>query len=383
METDSTIDYFEQTIIFNSPDGPVNVTLPILDQQYLYNLQICINYGSQIGASIAILIALLLLSKPDRRLSAIMILNTCSLIFNIIRNILQCLFFTGPYGELYAQFTGDFSHVGNQQLAISVTATVFTSLLQVCVEASLYMQARVVCITLHEVHKRVVLSISAFVASIAIGLRFAYMVKNDISIMEEASSGELIPLGHAVNITTSISIIWFSAVFVTKLAFALHQRKKMGIKQFGHMQILLIMGCQTLIVPGTSQLHHTASKSNTDVVVFSILQYFAFPAASSNALTACAVFLPLSSLWASASVNSNSRGNRISISDFPLGSRSTKTGYKAKPDPLESTHTTTTIRFSGSTSQLYSPKDSSTQQVQDDLEKQGLTDTAHFISGKG
>ena len=252
MADNSSPDYFQQSITFASPSGPVNVTLPTIDDYNLYNLQLCINYGAQIGASIAMLIVLLLLSKPDKRLSVIMILNCCSLTFNVIRNVLQCLYFTGPFSEIYAQFTGDFSHVQAKEMAVSVAARIFTLLLQVCVELSLYLQARVVCVTLHKLYRQLTLVFSAFVATLAVAVRLAYMVQNDKLIVEEVRPVGLAELGSAANITTCISIIWFCTIFVTKLGVALHQRWKMGLRQFGPMQILIIMGCQTLLVPGTS-----------------------------------------------------------------------------------------------------------------------------------
>ena len=250
MSINATSDYFQQSITFDSPDGLVNATLLAIDDYNSYNLQICINYGSQIGASIAMLIVLLLLSKPDKRLSVIMVLNYCSLIFNIIRYVLQCLYFTGPFVELYAHFAGDWSHVKTKNVAISVTSTVFTLLLQVSVELSLYLQARVVCVTLRKLYQHLVLGSSAVVAIVAVAFRFAYMVENDKTIVEEVSPRGLIFLGNATNITTCISIVWFCMIFVTKLGVALRQRKKMGLQQFGPMQILIIMGCQTLIIPG-------------------------------------------------------------------------------------------------------------------------------------
>ena len=224
--------------------------LRVIDDMNLYNVKICINYGSQIGASIATLIVLLLLVRPDKRLSTIMVINTLSLILNIVRNVLQCLFFTGPWMELYAALIGDFSHVHMTDYAISITATVFTLLLQVCVELSLCLQVRVVCVTLRDLYQHIILAISAFIALVAIGCRFAYMIENDKYIVTAQFPTGLLKLGMAANYTTAITIFWFSAVFVIKLGFALRQRAKMGLRQFGPMQILFIMGCQTLVIPG-------------------------------------------------------------------------------------------------------------------------------------
>ena len=246
----STSDYFQQSITFNSPDGPVAVPLTEIDDWLMYVVQVCVNYGSQIGASIVTLLALLLLSKPDKRFSAIMIINCLSLAFNIIRNVIQCVYFSGPFAEIYAHYTGDYRRVRISDTAMSVAGTVFTLLLQISVESSLFLQVRVVCVTLRRSYQRVILTISAIAALLAIGFRFAYVVENNKLIVAQIPSVRLEWLGSTTSIVTSVSISWFCAVFVGKLAFALHQRKKLGLGQFGPMQILIIAGFQTLIIPG-------------------------------------------------------------------------------------------------------------------------------------
>ncbi|KAL9097982.1 MAG: hypothetical protein Q9163_006262 [Psora crenata] len=347
MATNSTADPFEQSFTLVSPIiGPFNVSLVDINDFNLYNIEICINYGAQIGASIAILLLLLLLTKPDKRLSAILIVNTFSLIFNIIRNVLQCVRFTGPWTNTYAFFADDYSRIHTKDYAIPIASTVFTFLMQICVETSLYMQVRVVCVTLRELYRRVILAVSAVIALLAIGFRFAYMVENDKAIVALVPTASLYWLGSATNITTSISIFWFCAVFVTKLGFALHQRRKLGIGQFGPMQILFIMGCQTLIIP----------------------------AMSSNALTSVAIFLPLSSLWASASIDNRAsalKESRTVMAKYPSGSSEPTAYRKANSGTVSPAHTATTLHGSGRGSNPSSP---SQHQFYSDLEKQGTGD---------
>ena len=243
---------------------PVNVSIPQLDEFVLYGVQISINYGSQIGASVVLLIVLLLLTKVEKRTSPIFLINTLSLLFNLVRNVLLCLFFTSAFNESYAYFAGDYSRVPQGDYANSITATVFEVLTLISIEASLCLQVRVVCITLRRMYRLAIFILSAAIALVAIGLRMVYTVKNDILILQTVPLDSLYSLGSATNIATSISICWFSAVFVIKLGFALRTRRKLGLGQFGSMQIIFIMGCQTLIIPGTSpQLDFSWSPTDT------------------------------------------------------------------------------------------------------------------------
>lgn len=246
-----TFDPFQQNFTLYMSDGtPVNISIPQLDEFVLYGTQISINYGVQIGASIVLFIVMLLLTRPEKRTSAIFVVNTLSLVFNITRNVLFCLFFTGAFNESYAYFTGDYSRVPRGDYASSVTATVFELLTLISIETSLCLQVHVVCITLQRKYRLTILALSAAIGLAAIGLRFWYMAKNAILIIQTMPLDSLYSLGSATNIATSISICWFSAVFVIKLGIALRTRSKLGLGQFGSMQIIFIMGCQTLIVPG-------------------------------------------------------------------------------------------------------------------------------------
>ena len=260
MSSTAPFDPFGQSFtLLLSDSTPFNLSIPDLDDFVLYNVQICINYGAQLGGSLVLLIVLLLLTKPDKRLSPIFIINSISLILNVIRNVLQCLYFTGPFSKVYAYFGQDYSRVPRSAYAISVTATMLTFLLLACVEASLILQVRVVCVTLPRVQRRVMFMLSNLIALIAIGFRFALSVENVHYIVSLLYLSNLKWLESASNITTTISICWFSSVFVSKLAFALNERRKLGLSRFGPMQIIFIMGCQTLIVPGMCSISYINS----------------------------------------------------------------------------------------------------------------------------
>ena len=251
----SPFDPFEQQFTFVLGDGnQLNVTIPDLDEFVLYNVQICINYAAQLGGSFILLVVLLLLTKADKRRSPIFIINSMSLVINVIRNVLQCLFYTGPLSETFAYFSQDYSKVPGSAYATSVAATVLTFLLLVCVEISLILQVHVVSVTLKKNYRRAIMMTSYLIATMAIGFRLALCAENSRYIVSLGDITRLNWLKSAANITTSISICWFSGVFIIKLALALNERRKLGLAYFGPMQIIFIMGCQTLVIPGTYEL---------------------------------------------------------------------------------------------------------------------------------
>ena len=248
----TSFDPFAQSFTLSMSDGtPFNVSMPELDDFILYNVQISINYASQLGGSLILLIVLLLLTKPDKRQSAIFIFNCLSLVINVIRNVIQCVYFTGPFSEVYAYFGQDYSRVTTSDYATSIAGTVLTTILLVCVEVSLILQVRVVCVTLRSIYRKAISIFTMLNALIAIGFRLALCIQNAKAIAQAQSEFSLHWLGSASNIAFTISICSVCAVFVIKLGIALDQRKKLGLDQFGPMKALFIMGCQTLFVPGT------------------------------------------------------------------------------------------------------------------------------------
>lgn len=254
MPSTPPFDPFSQSFtLLLSDSTPFNLSIADLDDFVLYNVQICINYGAQLGGSLILLIVLLLLTKPEKRLSPIFILNSISLTLNVIRNVLQSLYFTSPFSEVYAYFGQDYSRVPRSAYATSVAATMVTFVLLACIEISLILQVRVVCVTLQKLHRQAIFMLSNVIALMAVGFRFALSVENARYIISLNYLTELKWLESAANITASISICWFCAVFVTKLAFALIERRTLGLSRFGPMQIIFIMGCQTLIIPGMLQ----------------------------------------------------------------------------------------------------------------------------------
>ena len=250
----TTFDPFQQTFTLQNTSGsPFNVSLGDLDGFRLFGSQECIVMGVQIGACAILLIILILLTKPDKRTSAIFVLNSLALMFDIIRCVLESVYWTGPFVSTYAYLGQDFSQVPTGVYAQQVIGTVCTLLLQLCVEISLCIQAYVVCVNIRRTYRRGIIVISVLIALAALSVRFALMIENDIYIVKAEQESGLGLLDDAANITTTICICWFCAIFVGKLGFALRERKKLGMEQFGPMQIIFIVGCQTLLIPGKHQ----------------------------------------------------------------------------------------------------------------------------------
>ncbi|PWY87482.1 mating-type alpha-pheromone receptor PreB [Aspergillus heteromorphus CBS 117.55] len=325
----SDFDPYTQNVTFHSVAGNLfEVNVQDIDMYMQYGIRICINYGAQLGASIILFVILLLLTRPEKRRSCVFILNCCALLFNVGQLVCQVLYFTSPFMRVYSYFAGDFSQVPLSAYINSVTATVFTTLLMISIETSLVLQVQVVCANFRRRYRHILLTISLAIATIPVGFRMALMVENDILIMGAQPSLSTMALQSNENITVTTSICFFCAIFIAKLGYAIRQRRKLGVRDFGPMKVIFIMGCQTLVIPA----------------FLSILQYIlVVPALSSNVITIVTISLPLSSIWAgvtldnphdrSGSASSPRRNlwNMLSFSNFLDTRQTSSTTHSMKP----------------------------------------------------
>ena len=251
MGSNGSFDPFAQNItLLDQTGAPFNITIGDLDDFYLYSVQICINYAAQLGGSLVLLVAMALLTRPEKRLSPIFVLNGIALAANFVRLLLLCLFYTGPLSEPYAYFAFDYSRVPPSAFYTSVTAETMTLVTLILVEISLLLQVQVVCITVAKVYRYSILAVSIIIGTLAVGFRLALCIVNNIYIMELGDPTSFQWLDRASIIVTTISVCWFCLAFVTKLGLALLQRKRLGLRRWSPMHVLFIMGCQTLVIPG-------------------------------------------------------------------------------------------------------------------------------------
>lgn len=221
-----------------------------IDFMRQYGIRIAINWASQIGASIILLLVLLLLTRREKRNSSIFIMNGLCLVLNTIRSILQCVWLTTPFYHPYTLVANDFSRVTNADRAITVASNTVTLLLVSSIMVSLSLQVWVVCITAKPLQKLLIMGITSVVALVAIGYRFAVVVISNKQTMKDENMGAYSGLVTDMNITFAVAVWLYCVIFTFKLGHALLERKRLRMTQFGPMQIIFIMGCQTMVIPG-------------------------------------------------------------------------------------------------------------------------------------
>jgi pheromone alpha factor receptor len=264
----ATFDPYTQMITIVMPDG---TTQTEVDISSIFSLQTAtvdtaIIYGVQLGVSVLLMMILAVMTRPEKRRSIIFFLNVCALLFLFIRGVLMCIILHGPYYNFYNWITAWYWDVAHDQ-RISISGEVLNFLAYVAMESSLFFQVRIVCCTLRTSWRLAVTALTCLVAVAVCAIRFTMMVLNiKIGVIgaDTATDAEWDMLNNvaaSTNIVIIVSIIFFSLLFVGKLGHAIQQRRSMGMKQFGPMQIIFVMGCQTMFIPGESS--RSSGKSQT------------------------------------------------------------------------------------------------------------------------
>jgi pheromone alpha factor receptor len=273
--TDPTFSVFHQNFTLMSVDGTTPFTASTDDINVVKNLAVktAIIFSFQLGASIMLLFVLLLMTTSMKRRSLSFIFNVLALICNIIRCTIMCTEMTGIFMDFVLVIMQVYYADGiYEAIRLSVANSVMTTLLFIFLQFALITQVHVVALAASRLQRRLVMGFCCLISAMAIGFRLNLMVVNcqnttNVNGLTKEGIAAQNWAQSSSNICGIVSICIFSFVFCVKLALAIKSRRQMGLKQFGAMQIIFIMGCQTLLIPGrsfpTSTVEHLLIKSQS------------------------------------------------------------------------------------------------------------------------
>ncbi|KAL7266185.1 pheromone alpha factor receptor [Rhizina undulata] len=315
----SSFDAFKQNFTIYYSDGSnVTVSLVDVDNYRSEALSFCVVFAVQIGAAGILLILLALLTKPDKRRAPLFFINIISLALVVIRSILQIMYFLGPWYKAFAYLAYYYDDIPMSAKVTSVAASTMQLLLQICIHSSLIMQVRVVYSNMPKVN----LIMSCFtgcLSFLSIGFFFVALIQSSAAVIKETDYDSAFVYQTAVALF-AVSICLFSLIFVVKLGMAIHRRKQLRLKRFGPLQIIFIMGCQTMILPAICSIFENTTEG-----------------ISSYTAALVAIFLPLSSMWAAASTDSPSSKQAIGAHQmFPSPTSPTSSTSSTSNTPLHS-----------------------------------------------
>jgi pheromone alpha factor receptor len=252
-----------QTINLTDTTGNVDTfTLPEIDEFFHEAGRSLIIFGVNIGMSVMVAVVLLLLTKADKRRTPIFALNIASLSLQFIRMVMVSILYNGPNKTIEVAFL--YTNVLTPQSAF-VPAYIYiivTMFWYIVIITSIILQVRVVFSGEPRVQKYLTYALGLLGLS-TIG--FVITDQSDIFKGSLAKTGQddvwepWVELVGRILYTVTVGIS--SGIFVAKLLYLIHRRRKMGFRGFGPLQVIVIMGAQCLLVPCIFQLESHANNS--------------------------------------------------------------------------------------------------------------------------
>jgi pheromone alpha factor receptor len=246
----------QQVFFLIGPDGvtQIPIPVPIVNRDQRETARECINFGSQIGACITMLIVVLLMTPAKKLLKTNTVVYIVTLAICIVKMFLLALYFVSGWSEFYAWYTGDFSRVQTRDYALSVTGDTFSLILLICIETGLILQAWAMAKIWQTVWKYTVGLLSVGVCLSAVGFRFSFAVLRNKAVLETVYPEGFDWVAQGTLITACVSICWFCALFNAPLAT--HLIKNRGVlpsrRGLNPMEVLIITNGVLMIVPGES-----------------------------------------------------------------------------------------------------------------------------------
>ncbi|RSL72288.1 hypothetical protein CEP54_000979 [Fusarium duplospermum] len=298
-------DPYTQNVTFLLADGKteVQIPMPVLDAFRREITSICINYGTQFGACVIMLITLLIMTPAAKFRRASNILHVLGLVVCAIRMLLLGLYWPSVFTDFYHFWARDYSHIPQSEFARSVAANVMSLLLVIIIELALMNQAWTMVSLWPDVWKYVIAVSSGIITLLTIASRIAFTVHQNKANLNLAPASTNLWLIHWMVVMNVLSISWFCAIFNIKLIWHLISNRGVlpSYKTLTPMEVLVMTNGILMIVP----------------VIFAGLEWghwINFESASLT-LTSVAIILPMGTLTAQRMAQNGSNLSYSSAGD--------------------------------------------------------------------
>ncbi|KAF5000481.1 hypothetical protein FDECE_11203 [Fusarium decemcellulare] len=331
-----TFDPYTQNVTFLFADGQtkVEIPMPVIDLWRREIASICINYGTQFGACVIMLITLLVMTPMAKFRRPSNILHAIGLVVCAIRMLLLSLYYLHSFTDFYVFWTRDYSHVPTSELANSIAANTMSLLLVIIIELALMNQAWTMVSLWPDFWKYAISLVSATITLLTIASRIAFSVLQNKANLAVTTARSNVWLTHWMVVMNVLSISWFCAIFNIKLIWHLISNRGVlpSYKALTPMEVLVMTNGILMIIP----------------VIFAGLEWGHWTnfEAASLTLTSVAIILPLGTLAAqrlAASNTSFSYSSAASSGRYPIAVSAAGTGSSMVPlkAPSFTTHRAT------------------------------------------
>ncbi|KAL6890383.1 putative mating type pheromone G-protein coupled receptor [Trichoderma evansii] len=301
-------DPFNQNItLFITPNLSIPIPVPVIDAFNDETVSIVLNYGTQLGAAITMLLVVLFTTPPSKFLRTANMLHVLGLLVCIVRTVLLALYFGSPFSHFYPVWSNDYSRVPAWNFRESVAGTVFSMLLVIISDVSLINQAWAMVSLWPSKTKYVLCSISLLITLLSVAARTAFTVIQCEGIYDLVPPMNFAWLVHTMVILNICTTVWFCSLFNSKLI--IHLINNRGVlpshRAMSPMEVLIATNGILMIIP----------------VIFAAIEFRPILNFESSSLTPASItlLLPLGSLVAQRLAQTDQNASP-SLSSYPSSS---------------------------------------------------------------
>lgn len=301
LASNSSYNPLDSYITFTSVHGDnTAVKFSVLQNMVDVNTNEAIVYGTRCGAAVLTQIIMWMISK--NRKTPVFIINQISLTLILIHSAFYFKYLLGGFGSVVYGLTGFPQLIKPVDMRCFAVANMVMVLLVASIEASLIFQVRVI-FTGDNLKKvgLILTMVCTFMGLATVSLYFVTAVKSIVSLYQDMGGTSTV-LYNVSLIMLASSIHFMALILVIKLFLAVRSRRFLGLKQFDSFHILLIISCQTLLIPSLLFIISYSLPSNKNIESLKAI-----------AILTVVLSLPLSSMWATAA--NNFSGSTSSSSD--------------------------------------------------------------------
>lgn len=247
-----------QTIQLMVQNGkPVDIPLAFINANQHQIVVQTIGYSVEIGASIVMLVVIMVMTPKTKFWRFHTYLNIAALCNNIIRLLLLAIYFKSSWMDFYSLYSNDYSYVTRTDIANSIASTAMSVPQNILVMWALVLQAWAMVRFWPQAYKHGIIFASAVLVLLEIGFMGASQTYQIMTIYLWPEQGYLIIMDKAwvryAYLGLEVSCIcWFCFLFIGKLVTHLYQNRSFlpTTKGLGPMDALVMTNGVLMPIPG-------------------------------------------------------------------------------------------------------------------------------------
>ncbi|KAK3316946.1 pheromone receptor [Apodospora peruviana] len=316
-----SFDPLQQILNVTGPDGSlIPVSMSAVDEYYHQAFSAAINFGCQIGATLIMLVIMLVMTPKNRFNRLPTVISIAALVVNFVRMILISLYYVYKLNSFYVAFVGDAQFVPRSDWDASVAATALSLPVTILIELALIVQAWSMLRLWPTLYKVVVTGLSLVIVVTTIAFSFACTVNQIQWIMYRVATLDWLRETYIILLTASTS--WFCFLFIARLVAHMWESRSIlpSLNVLNAMDVLVITNGLLMVIP----------------VIFAILQFIASVdfGAGSLAQTSVIIVLPLGTLVAQRLANPTVFSHPLGDNSNPSSSHVGTGGSRSSKRPL-------------------------------------------------